>query len=45
MQFEIRLVVWEVCNISKPVGKDSIDIYVSISLDPDANKDGEEITK
>ena len=45
MQFEIRLVVWEVYNVSKPVGRDIIDIYISISLDPDANKDGIEVTK
>jgi hypothetical protein len=45
LEFEIRLIVWEVFNIVKPEGRKAINIYVSVSLDGNANINGEEVTK
>ncbi|EGR29195.1 hypothetical protein IMG5_161110 [Ichthyophthirius multifiliis] len=44
-EFEIRLIVWEVFNIVLPEGKKSINMYVSVSLDKNANINQEEVTK
>jgi hypothetical protein len=45
MEFEIRLIVWEVFNVVIPEGKKVVSIYASVALDSNANKDGIEIVK
>lgn len=43
MEFEIRVIIWETFSITKPANKETVDIFLVVSLDSTANIDGEEI--
>ncbi|EGR34566.1 hypothetical protein IMG5_007260 [Ichthyophthirius multifiliis] len=45
LEFEIRLIVWEVFNVPLNQDKKPLSMYVSVALDGNANINGEEIIK
>ena len=45
MEFEIRVIVWETFGIQKSATKNTVDIFLNVSLDSTANIKGEDIVK